>query len=682
MLEKIPQQGSAAAELSPAMFAVFSGVAGDTLDITQFRPEVSLFERLAAAAAAGMEIGGVLSRYSSDMQHSTSAQVLDCVRYATAHKIYVPHEFVCVDEAVSGRKQRRAGLDRMTALLREMLVKVLLVFKVSRLFRVVYKGFQFVQEEVVDEGLRAVSISQGIDTADQKTWKQLMYLYGMMDEMLLSTIADHVRSGLSHLFDAGFVTGPLTLGYHGVEVPGGRPTKRGLPRRMPAVLPEVADLIRKHYELVRDGMPLREGLKRWVAAGGPSDSRSKGRMTAGAYRRMLSNPRYIGVWAFGRTRSEWSTKRDYAKQVEQPETEVRVVRSEDLRIVSDELYFGVQQRLADKKLGTLGPKRRRDPQLCDLVTDCFYCGVCRERFYQGGAHGNGMRCKNGSFCPQLTVVERTTAVQAVCGRLQELLLADEEFLVELVSRAQEADAAGDQEAERQLRETEREIAALARKIDALTEMAGDGTPEDRAELRNKVRAAQARRTEMQSRRSMLHTELSSAKTVITPEDVRKQLQSFTELLEQGANGRLGDDLKFRAAEVFRLLVGGRINVYVLPRPGRKLTSVLGKFTPVLLQTTRTACGVRRSEAADGAAEVQVWLRKPPLADELAPRVHHMIDVDGLSFRAAAKVLQAEGFRLNNGGVYQIYRRYYEMIGQPMPQRPARGRRRPRDDGEK
>ena len=58
----------------------------------------------------------------------------------------------------------RAGLDRTKSILNQQLAKVLLVYKASRLFRQAGKGYQFINEEVVEEGLRAVSVSQGIDT--------------------------------------------------------------------------------------------------------------------------------------------------------------------------------------------------------------------------------------------------------------------------------------------------------------------------------------------------------------------------------------------------------------------------------------------------------------------------------------------------------------------------------------
>ena len=286
-----------------------------------------------------------------------------------------PRNFVCIDEAVSGRKSRRDGLDRMKLILQNKVAGVLLVFKVSRLFRAAYKGYQFFQEDVVEEGLRGISISQGIDTANEKVWKALCVMHGLMDEMLLETIADHVRSGLKDIFKARNVVGALTLGYRPVPVEGPL-TNRGLPRTMPQVIEEVAKLICQHYTWIRDGMTIKEGWRRWVNAGGPCDRRSpSGRMSYPAYRRMLSNPRYAGRWAFGRKRNVWNSKRDYSVQVLQPDTEVVFLQCEDLRIVDDELFFAVQQRLELLKKGPRGPKRRKELQIWDLVTEVFVCAM-------------------------------------------------------------------------------------------------------------------------------------------------------------------------------------------------------------------------------------------------------------------------------------------------------------------
>ena len=109
--------------------------------------------------------------------------------------------------------------------------------------------------------------------------------------------------------------------------------------------------------------------------------------------------------------------------------------------------------------------------------------------------------------------------------------------------------------------------------------------------------------------------------------------------------------------MFRALVGGRVWVHVERRAGRKRTNVRGVFHPYLIGAVRHATGQPSVESAEPPTEVSVWLREPPLRDQLAPRIHHLIDVEGHSYRSAAKVLQAEGYNINSGVVWQIYRRY-------------------------
>ena len=677
----LPVSGSASLEIANMVHEIWYNEAakiGITFD--GFDPLGTLAERIAWARGMGLDVGSALSRFSSKLQHSTAAQITDCVLYAAKHNIYLPPEFVCVDEAVSGRKTRRDGLDRVKAILHGKLANVLLVFKVSRLFRVAYRGFQFFQEEVVEEGLRAISISQGIDTADEKTWKQLAYLHGIMDEMLLSSIADHVRSGIADLFRQGYVTGALPVGFRAKVIPGAPLTNRGKPRTVPEVDPAAKDLIIQHFQWIRDAMPIRQGWRRWVAANGPCDPRSvNGRMSYGAYRRMLSNPRLTGVWAFGRTRSVWSSKRDYARKVDQPETEVITIRSEELRIVSDELYFAVQERLMGLKKGPRGPKRRKTIHLWDLVTDCFYCAHCSTpddlvRFHQAGANGHGMRCKNGALCGAQTVVRRQEAVCAICTRLGELLLQDSDLVDRVVNGAVRLDAAGDCSLQDQIAQRERKIAVLNNKIDDLTEMAGVGSAEERARLKDKVREAQLTKASEEVARSQLLNKLQEQAEPITPERARGLLMDLMGLLSAGASGELGEDVIYRAADVFRQLVGGRVLVHVERRAARKRTNVYGAFGPDLLRTLKKALAIAPSESVTAGVEERVWLRKRPKRDCLAERVYQLYDIEKKGYREIATILQAEGENINSGVVWQIRQRYYEMMGWPAPSRTYAPRR--------
>ena len=197
-----------------------------------------------------------------------------------------------------------------------------------------------------------------------------------------------------------------------------------------------------------------------------------------AYRRMLSKPHYSGVWAFGHTRGQWSSKRDYALRISQPETEVIVRHSEELRIVSDELFAKVQHRLGELKVGPRGPKRRTAPQLRNLVTDCFQCACCSipgklARLYQAGAGAQGTRCKRGVLCPSGTIVDRKDAVKAVVWRLTQLLGHDEELIGQVIECTGQHDADAEQKIHREIELVDKKIAGLGRKIEDLGGLIAD-----------------------------------------------------------------------------------------------------------------------------------------------------------------------------------------------------------------
>ena len=298
MNHELSQDGACSEELADKAHQIWSeaAAAGGT-KIEGIDPGASFDKRCAWALKMGYVIGTCYCRFSTKMQQSTEDQMRECLVWAARNGIYVPPELISIDEGVKGRRQRRVGLQRTREILVSRAATVLLVYKVSRLFRQAGKGFDFVNTEVVEEGLRAVSVSQGIDTDDKKSWKLQMQIHSLLDDILLDAIADHVRSGQVGLFLNGWTTGALGVGFRPREIPGAPPTNRGLPRTMPEVDPDAAELIRHHARLHLEGMSLKEGLRRWNAADGPCDPRATtGKMTYPAYRRLWSNPRLTGRW--------------------------------------------------------------------------------------------------------------------------------------------------------------------------------------------------------------------------------------------------------------------------------------------------------------------------------------------------------------------------------------------------
>jgi len=669
MTVSLPEAGSADAELQQyATQCWWEAAAATGIDTDGLDPLADLQAQILWARRKGLSIGAVYARYSSKMQHSVGDQIRECLEFAARDKIFVPVQLISCDRAGKGRRVRRDGLDRLKAIIENKIPDAVLVYKASRLFRQAYRGYQFFQEQIVEEGLRGVSVSQGIDTAEEKAWKLQLMVHGLLDESLLDTIADHVRTGLTGTFLNGHVCGALPVGFSRKEVPDARPTNRGLPRTEPEINPEVAKLIVKHFEWIRDSMPICEGCRRWNEEGGPCDPRATtGYMTVTAYRRLLCNPVYCGQWSFGKKRNKWFSKKDGIRQIEQPESGYKTVQREHLRIVSDELFLAVQERLANGKRGRHKWRRREGPlKLWDVTTGLFECGHCGHRLIQGGSNGIAMSCP-APKCPTKEVgaangyVQREEAVKAVCAKLGELIMSDDTLVQEIVSLAQGIDARREDLAA-QVAEADRNVVRLKRKIKFVIEAATNMPESSHGELMAEVKAAQHELAAWQLQLSQAKSALDKPKSVITPDHVRVILSEFGDLLNNAVEGKLGGDVIYTAAQVLEDLVGGKIIVRFERRPSRKRCVVRGAFRPCLLHTVAKRLDVT-ALASGPSAEVLVWLRKPPRIDLIADEVKRLYDDEGVGFREIGDRLGC-----GSGNACLSYKRWHEMNGLPLPPR--------------
>jgi site-specific DNA recombinase len=177
---------------------------------------------------------------------SIADQVRRCYEAAVKEGIFVPRDFVCYDLAVRGLKAQRAGLDRVRALLEGKAVRAVLFFATNRLFRRTYKALQFVEEEVVERGIRAIFAHSAVDTQDADRWRMLLQFHAMMDEFVVGMYADHVRAGQEGLFARRLVFGTVSFGYRGVPIPG-EFTKRKRPRCRLEVDPVAGPLAARIY---------------------------------------------------------------------------------------------------------------------------------------------------------------------------------------------------------------------------------------------------------------------------------------------------------------------------------------------------------------------------------------------------------------------------------------------------
>ena len=314
-----------------------------------------------------------------------------------------------------------------------------------------------------------------------------------------------------------------------------------------------------------------------------------------------------------------------------------LVERDELRILDDETFFALQKWLDSMKSGPRGPRKPKQLRLWDLTTEMFFCACCSTdddpvRFYMTGANGKGMRCKNGDDCPCNSSVRREEAVKSVCRRVTELIACDEELVAAVISRSQELDASADEGLQANLDMAAKREAMLTKRIDDLFELMGQGSEEDRREMKARLRAAQSQRTAARSELDRLVQLREGSTATLSLEEAKLALSEMSSLLTDAASGDLGEDAVYKALEVLRAVTGGRILVHVERRVGRKRTNVRGEFQPCLVRAAAEFAGSSPPGDTQRTETESVWLREPPRLDLIAQRVHELIDIEGKSHR--------------------------------------------------
>ena len=163
-----------------------------------------------------MKTAAAYIRVSTDdqVEFSPDSQLKEIRKYAKAHDLILPDEFVFADEGISGRKaDKRPQFQRMigTAKLKPKPFDVILLWKFSRFARnredsIVYKSMLRKQC-----GIEVVSISEQL--SEDKTSILIEALIEAMDEYYSLNLAEEVRRGMSEKFSRGGVVSQPPFGY-------------------------------------------------------------------------------------------------------------------------------------------------------------------------------------------------------------------------------------------------------------------------------------------------------------------------------------------------------------------------------------------------------------------------------------------------------------------------------------
>ncbi len=565
-------------------------------------------------------VGAVYARYSTRFQDSIADQVRVLLDEAVSREIYVPEEHVFFDMAMRGYSDRRPGLQSLRNTLSTKRTEVLLVFATNRLFRKNYKALQFVEEEVVELGIRCIFVKSRIDTADGDRWRTVLNFYAMMDEIAVGMYSDHVRAGHEGLFVRGMVTTTLCLGYRGEPIEG-EFTKRKRPRCRVAIDEESASYVRLIFAwFVDDSLSLEEIARRLNAdSNAPSPPKSgPGDWTHRTVRGVLANPRYRGEWIYGLTEAKWQSKKDYVKQVPR-EKPLCVKQFAELRIVCDEVWYAAQVRLArfERRTGRT-PKDGDTSTRPRLLNGILYCPVHGRALYVSGPFGLLMRCP---ICrvtelgerPLFTYLDRRLALELTCRRIAELIRADEDLVTRIVAACRIEAEKLQQPDPARLAELQAEENRLARKIRLAVETMED-TDEDEHAARQLIQELQKKRSDVTAARKLLEAAVSREITVPSPQNVRNLLDDLCETLVRAA--REGDSTDAgRVRKILVAVTGGRIDLYQQGERHRGQGWLQGRFQLRVVPYVADSCLGIPADATDEGTVVVIDYKKPPAFED-------------------------------------------------------------------
>jgi len=564
---------------------------------------------------SAQSIGAIYARFSTRFQQSIGDQVRTLYEEAERRKIFIPLENVFFDTAAKGYSSRRPGLNGLRDALEDRKIDVLLVFSTNRLFRKTYKSLQFVEEELVERGVRCIFVKSKIDTADEKRWRFVLQIHSAMDESNVSLYADHVRAAHEGLFLRGMVCTSLPLGYTG-EVVDGEETRRMRPRRRIIIDEDQARYVRRAFSwFAEDGITIQSIAQRLNAdPEAPSPPKSpSGTWSHRSVRYLLANPCYRGEWAYGRKETKWQSKKDYARQVERKEP-LKVEHFEHLRIVSDETWYAAHVRLLENE--SQAGRRSKDGDQKSrprVLNGLFWCPTHNQRLYVGGGFGRNMFCKDcralpAADRPLFSELNRELALKLTCEKIAELIQADNELVARVIHWCQEAMTSAQQIDPSDLKRHRAEEQRLSRRIEFAVRNLGD-TVEDEQLATDLVSDLRRQRKIVLAELNRLEAIRGTEVTVPSESELRAALEELGKILTKAASGVADEDAPL-VRHIIKIVTGGRIDLYQQGERRPKRGWLQGRFRVNLLRLVLDQCSGSHPAPEDGTIEITIDYRQP------------------------------------------------------------------------
>jgi site-specific DNA recombinase len=222
-------------------------------------------------------------------------------------------------------------------------------------------------------------VSPPLDSSDPNFYHLLVFK-GMMDEMYSKDLAYKVKRGQEGRVLAGFNAGGPCYGYRNETVRDGNGKEIGV--RL-VIVDEQVEVVRRIFLMYASGLSLDKIVNALRAAGIPAPKPPRKNSITGwstdGIRCMLRNKKYIGINERGRTTGVIDPETGRYKTKDVPEEEWVRKENPEWRILTDELWNRVQERLALKKkicIPKQGGLSRTERSQNYLFSGLISCGIC------------------------------------------------------------------------------------------------------------------------------------------------------------------------------------------------------------------------------------------------------------------------------------------------------------------
>jgi site-specific DNA recombinase len=299
----------------------------------------------------------IYTRYSSNMQRPASLadQERNCRKYADEKGWTVLDRYVRSDAAKTGKMLRnRHALESLIieAEHKPRPYDVLIVDEQSRLGRNL-KDILGIAEVLKHYGIKLVLVAQGTQS-DDASFHTLLTLHGMVDEQNSERMRHRVLRGQEGRVRQGFTSGSRCFGYRSVQVPD--PTKLEVTSRADilgtkwVVIESEAETIRRIFRMYADGMSdyqicLQLNAEKVPAARKPRIGTMNTVWNCSLIKGILKRDKYVGRLIWNKTTQVVHPVTDKTETRKNPPEQWVVVDVPKLRIVEDELWDRVQERL-------------------------------------------------------------------------------------------------------------------------------------------------------------------------------------------------------------------------------------------------------------------------------------------------------------------------------------------------